>query len=109
MFRVGHLLPIAPDLVERIERAALAGEDVLGALAPDEGLRLGVVLQELCVNLGDEVWEGSVSWRMMVFKLIQAAAKTWRRLKGANQLPLVIEGVTITDGVAQSAVENRAA
>jgi putative transposase len=45
----------------------------------------------------------------MVFKLVQAAAKTWRRLKGANQLPLVIEGVTFTDGVAKSATENRAA
>jgi transposase-like protein len=47
--------------------------------------------------------------KLMVFKLVQAAAKTWRRLKGANQLPLVIEGVTFTDGVAQGAAENRAA
>jgi putative transposase len=38
--------------------------------------------------------------KLMVFKLVQAAAKTWRRLKGANQLPLVIDGVTFTDGVA---------
>ncbi|TQE95903.1 MAG: IS256 family transposase, partial [Spiribacter salinus] len=30
--------------------------------------------------------------KLMVFKLVQAAGKTWRRLKGANQLPLVIEG-----------------
>jgi transposase-like protein len=47
--------------------------------------------------------------KLMVFKLVQAAAKTWRRLKGANQLPLVIEGVTFTDGVANSDAENRAA
>jgi putative transposase len=47
--------------------------------------------------------------KLMVFKIIQAAAKTWRRLKGANQLPLVIDGVTFTDGVAESAAENRAA
>ncbi len=45
----------------------------------------------------------------MVFKLVQAAAKTWRRLRGADQLPLVIEGVTITDGVGENATENRAA
>ena len=45
----------------------------------------------------------------MVFKLVQAAAKTWRRLKGANQLPQVIEGVTFTDGVAMRDTENRAA
>ncbi|SPU43104.1 Uncharacterised protein [Brevundimonas diminuta] len=30
-------------------------------------------------------------------------------LKGANQLPLLIEGVTFTDGVATSVAENRAA
>lgn len=47
--------------------------------------------------------------KLMVFKLVQAAAKTWRRRKGANQLPLVIEGVTFTDGVAAGATENRAA
>ena len=29
----------------------------------------------------------------MVFKLINTASKTWRRLMGNNQLPKVIEGV----------------
>ena len=47
--------------------------------------------------------------KLMVFKLVQAAAKTWRRLKGANQLPRVIEGVTFTDGVAEPDTETRAA
>ncbi len=47
--------------------------------------------------------------KLMVFKLVQAAAKTWHRLKGANQLPLLIEGVTFTDGVAAKDTENRAA
>jgi hypothetical protein len=28
----------------------------------------------------------------MVFKLVSAAAKTWRRLKGENQLPKVLRG-----------------
>ena len=36
--------------------------------------------------------------RLMVFKLVMAAAKTWRRLKGENQLPKVVAGVTFTDG-----------
>ena len=44
----------------------------------------------------------------MVFKLVQAAGKTWRQLKGANQLPLVIEGVTLTDGVVKNDTKNRA-
>jgi putative transposase len=35
----------------------------------------------------------------MVFKLVMAAAKTWRRLKGENQLPKVVQGVKFTDGV----------
>jgi transposase-like protein len=37
--------------------------------------------------------------RLMVFKLVMAAARTWRRLKGENQLPKVIKGVTFKDGV----------
>ncbi len=34
----------------------------------------------------------------MVFKLVMAASKTWRRLKGENQLPKVVAGVTFRDG-----------
>jgi putative transposase len=37
--------------------------------------------------------------RLMVFKLVMAAAKTWRKLKGENQLPKVIQGVTFHNGV----------
>src|SRR3954452_8469795 len=36
--------------------------------------------------------------RLMVFKLVMAAAKTWRRLNGENQLPKVVAGVTFRDG-----------
>ncbi len=48
--------------------------------------------------------------RLMVFKLVMAAARTWHRLKGENQLPKVVQGVTFHNGVevtgttAQSAV-----
>ena len=38
--------------------------------------------------------------RLMVFKLVMAASKTWRRLKGENQLPRIIEGVRFADGAA---------
>ncbi len=37
--------------------------------------------------------------RLMVFKLIIAAAKTWHKLKGENQLPKVVQGVTFRNGV----------
>ena len=37
--------------------------------------------------------------RLMVFKLVMAAARTWRRLKGENQLPKVVQGVTFHNGV----------
>ena len=37
--------------------------------------------------------------RLMVFKLVMAAAKTWHRLKGENQLPKVVQPVTFRDGV----------
>lgn len=38
--------------------------------------------------------------KLMVFKLVMAASKSWRRLKGENQLPKVIAGIKFTDGVA---------
>jgi len=37
--------------------------------------------------------------RLMVFKLVMAAAKTWRRLKGENQLPRVVAGATFRNGM----------
>ena len=37
--------------------------------------------------------------RLMVFKLVMAATRTWRRLKGENQLPKLIQGVTFHNGV----------
>jgi putative transposase len=37
--------------------------------------------------------------KLMVFKLVTAAAKTWRRLKGENQLPKVVRGVRFQNGI----------
>jgi len=37
--------------------------------------------------------------KLMVFKLVDAASKTWRRLKGTNYLPKVIAGVRFSDGI----------
>ena len=47
--------------------------------------------------------------KLMVFTLVRAASKKWRRLMGANQLPLVTEGIKFIDGVATNDAENRAA
>src|SRR3954454_2906162 len=35
----------------------------------------------------------------MVFKLVDAAQKSWRRLDGHNQFPKLIQGVRFTDGI----------
>ena len=35
----------------------------------------------------------------MIFKLAEAAEKSWRGLDGHNQLPKVILGVKFTDGI----------
>jgi putative transposase len=43
--------------------------------------------------------------RLMVFKLVMAAARTWRRLKGENQLPKVIDGVKFKDGIEVNTVD----
>jgi transposase-like protein len=37
--------------------------------------------------------------RLMVFKLVMAAAKSWRRLKGQNQLPKLLAGARFQDGI----------
>ena len=37
--------------------------------------------------------------KIMVFKTIQAAQKSWRKLDGQNQLPKVIEGIKFIDGI----------
>ena len=37
--------------------------------------------------------------RLMMFKLVIAAAKTWRRLQGKNHLPKVVQDVTFLNGV----------
>ena len=35
----------------------------------------------------------------MVFKLVEAAQRSWRRLDGHNQLPKLIQGVKFADGL----------
>ena len=52
-----------------------------------------------------------ITARLMVFKLVMAASKTWRRLKGENRLPMLLAGVTFTFtvGVAAAAPDHRAA
>jgi transposase-like protein len=48
--------------------------------------------------------KGALSQRtakLMVFKLVMAASKTWRRLKGQSQLPKVITGVRFNDGIEE--------
>ena len=39
----------------------------------------------------------------IVFKLVDAAQKSWRRLDGHNQLPKLIQGVRFTDGIEVNA------
>ncbi|MGC0390208.1 transposase-like protein [Bradyrhizobium liaoningense] len=52
----------------------------------------------------------STTAKLMVFKLLCAASKTWRRLKGTNQLPKVSAGVRFENGIEVIQVpENHAA
>jgi len=39
--------------------------------------------------------------KIMVFKMIEAAQKSWRKLDGQNQLPKVIEGIKFNDGIEE--------
>jgi transposase-like protein len=47
--------------------------------------------------------------RLMVFKLVTMAARTWRRLKGENQLPKVVQGVTFHNGIQVTETPTQAA
>jgi hypothetical protein len=37
--------------------------------------------------------------RLMAFKLVMAASRTWQCLKGQNQLPKVVNGIKFKDGI----------
>jgi putative transposase len=45
----------------------------------------------------------------MIFKLAEAAEKSWRRLDGHNQLPKVVLGVKFTDGIEEVRSQAQAA
>ena len=42
-----------------------------------------------------------IAWcaMVMVLLLITAASRTWRKLKGSNPLPKIIQGVNFTDAI----------
>ena len=82
------------------------------------GFLLGIVhdrrlMREAQVNWDHLRTRGALSQetaKLMVFTLVRAASKRWRKLNGTNRLPSVIEGVKFTDAVAQrDATESRAA
>jgi putative transposase len=35
----------------------------------------------------------------MIFKLAEAAERSWRRLNGHNQLPKIVPGIKFSDGI----------
>ena len=45
------------------------------------------------------VADGRMPRPRMVFKLVEGAQKSWRRLDGHNQLPKIIQGVKFIDGL----------
>jgi len=57
-----------------------------------------VALDPIVVNCED-IAQRTRTVKLMVFELIIAASKTWRRLNGTNQLPKVIGGVRFQDGI----------
>src|ERR1700680_4506248 len=84
---------------------ALRGRDLA------RGGKRGVELNGFLLGRG-AVTRGALSQdtaRLMVFKLIMAAAKTWRRLKGENQLPKVVAGVIFQNGVEVTDASNQSA
>jgi hypothetical protein len=57
----------------------------------------GQILQRFA-QIGHHRVDGA-STLAMIFKLAEAAEKSWRRLNGHNQLPKIILGIKFTDGI----------
>jgi transposase-like protein len=54
-------------------------------------------------------WLSNKTALAMIFKLAQAAEKSWRRLDGHNQLPKLIAGVKFVDGIEAVRQQHQAA
>lgn len=52
------MLPAALDFIERVQRAAFSGDDVLCRLGPSEGLRFCIVLEQVVVDGGLQIVDG---------------------------------------------------
>ena len=61
MFRVCHFLPVSPDLIQRVERSAFSGDDVLCALGPPERLWRLVVAGEIVVDRGLQITDAGIA------------------------------------------------
>ncbi|MDG1130848.1 MAG: LysR family transcriptional regulator substrate-binding protein [Paracoccaceae bacterium] len=62
-------------MVERVKYAAFSGEHVLGGFAPDEGLRLGVVLQQVVVDRGFKFIDAGVVLSQDVVAIVGAKSR----------------------------------
>ena len=70
----------------------------LGSLADDEPIEsVFATVRHRTVRTKGSL--SSTTARLMVFKLVIAASKTWRRLKGTNHLPKIVAGVRFKDGI----------
>lgn len=65
--------------------------NTIGGRMHDRGSRRAAGLLRLPVHR--EASLSATTTRLMVFKLVIAASKTWRRLKSTNQLPNLIVGI----------------
>jgi len=55
------LLPWSTDFIEFVQRASFSGEDVFGRFGPGEGLRLGVMAQQVVVDGGLQIVDAGVT------------------------------------------------
>ena len=87
-----------------IDQALKASEGVAGLSAAMRGLSaartavmIAVAAKHRTVRMKGALSQDTA--RLMVFKLVMAASKTWRRLQGQNQLPKVVNGIKFKDGI----------
>lgn len=91
-----HWRPVAPDAYQTLDlpvarSKAAATAQTLG------GNGTGVATFLVTLAPGGRL--SNKTALAMIFKLAQAAEKSWHRLRGHSQLPKVILGVKFTDGI----------
>jgi hypothetical protein len=93
------MLPVSRHFTQFIKRTSFAGDDVFSCLAPDGGLRLGVVLQQVVIDQLLKViegWTAPIEWSGLNASAWWASGSIGTMVSGAGgRYPKALWGLTV--------------